>query len=210
MTAKEVDSEIASPACIAEALFIDSLDPFRHLDGDEDWDGEFGPDALRKVLHNLKNQPRLSFIILEDFDTIPDATVRRHTSDCEQMADILIELRASDNNGYQLNELRIHKRHFGHHIRGWHEYKVLPPNHPLSNIDTVTGFITYPSLHYYLSTSRCDTYSRKSDFVHTGIAHLDSILDSERVPAPIADVPFPRTHVSLFRGTGRPTMFRLR
>jgi hypothetical protein len=164
------------PAPAGHCIFIDSLDPCRQSGLSPD----VGAGAVRTLLHELKRKEWISFVILEESPSVTDPIVQRHIADCEHMADILIELRADATGEHQLNTFRVAKRHFGYHILGWHEYKLLRKEHSLANIDTARGFTVYPSIHYYLSASRrADTYSRKGDFVHTGIAHLDSILSHD-------------------------------
>lgn len=164
------------PAPAGHCIFIDSLDPCRQAGLSPD----VGAGTVRTFLHELKRKEWISFVILEESPSVTDPIVQRHIADCEHMADILIELRADATGEHQLNTFRIAKRHFGYHILGWHEYKLLRKEHSLANIDTARGFTVYPSIHYYLSASRrADTYSRKDDFVHTGIAHLDSILSHD-------------------------------
>lgn len=167
---KNIDSFDSSET--TKVVFIDSIN-VSDLTNDS--------DIVRSFINKLKfenngrSRNQLTFILLEDYASKYENSTNSLIAKWEFLADIVIELGEELREGYQNHYIKINKKHYGHQIYGKHLLKITPVTNPFSNVESETGVVIFPSVHKYLSGSLQDTFSR-SNFVHTGISHLDSIL----------------------------------
>ncbi len=157
-----------------DVLFVDSLN-VSQIEG-----------ANRKILWELfkryKEQNLLTFFLLEDYGKEGSEKSRELIADCEFLSDVVIELSEGSEPEYQTRHIEIKKKHYGIQVLGKHLYKICPPNHSFSNIIDKTGFVIFPSIHWYFSKAIEETElsrERGEEVAHTGITHLDSILAPE-------------------------------
>ena len=151
----------------SEILFIDSLNIHDIPDR----------DLARKFFNKLLQNNLLCFICVEDYTDQGTPRVRQLIADCDFKADVIIELREDERSGYTARSIKVSKMRYGPQLYGKHLMKICSPWHSLYNINRKTGIVIYHSLNNYLSESRIDTFLLSdTDFVKTGITHLDSIL----------------------------------
>lgn len=139
---KEVDLGKRKPEL--RMVFIDSLNTFgdRMLDREE----------IFRIFDLFKQHKIIGVFILEVNDPATSQSINTpHQNTIEYMADTVISLQASDNNGYYSRYLEIEKSRYQHQIYGKHPYRIKgnevkdqePGFRPAYNI--------FPSLHYLVS-----------------------------------------------------------
>lgn len=133
------------------------------------------PD-IASIFHKYKSKNHLTVILLEDYGSEGTELSRESISDCEFLADTVIELGEKYRCDYHTRVINIAKQHFNTHAHGNHFFKICTKDHSLKNIVRSSGMIVYPSIHNYISESRAGEYDQEK-LVHTGISHLDSILN---------------------------------
>ena len=160
----------------SDVLFLDSLNlsQIRKKVHRED---------LWRIFNSYRKISVLSIFLLEDYGDDGTENVRQLISDCEFLADVVIELSDEPREGYHAKSIRIKKKHYGEQVYGSHFYKICPVEGSLPNMNMKakktskygnTGIVVYPSIHRYLSRARVqdtDLYP-----VNTGITHLDAML----------------------------------
>ncbi|MBW8014835.1 MAG: hypothetical protein FVQ82_01490 [Planctomycetes bacterium] len=152
-----------------QVLFLDSLNMSQatHLNRQELW----------KIFKKYKDKKTLlSIFLLEDYGTDGSEKVRQLISDCEFLADVVIEMGEKSRHGYQTKSIKVKKRHYGKQVYGDHFYKICPADNPMPSFDVndSTGIVVYPSIHRYLSRARESV--KEPRLVNTGVTHLDSIF----------------------------------
>ncbi len=158
-----------------DVLFFDSLNVSQIGEGVD-------RQALWHIFQSFRDKPLLSIFLLEDYGADGTEKVRQLISDCEFLADVVIELKEDTREGYHAKSLCIKKKHYGAQVYGTHFYKICPPEHSLPNLSQGgeappnTGIVVYPSIHRYLSRARTFGQSKPVLLVNTGITHLDAIL----------------------------------
>ena len=150
-----------------DVLFVDSINihdvPDRQL--------------VRGFFNTLLSYKLLCFVCVEDYLDQGTPETKQLIADCDFKADVIIELREEDRNGYTTRSIKVPKMRYSPQMYGKHLMKICSPWHSLYTINKKTGVVIYHALSNHFSESRVDTFLLSNDFfVKTGITHLDSIL----------------------------------
>ncbi|MHC5061059.1 MAG: RAD55 family ATPase [Planctomycetota bacterium] len=159
-----------------DVLFLDSLNLAQA--------GKPNRQELWNIFKKYKEKKNLlSIFLLEDYGADGTGQVRQMISDCEFLADVVIEMGEQIREGYQTKSIKVKKKHYGKQVYGSHFYKICPFGSSVPciggtgrgvNVYAETGIVVYPSIHRYLSRARASV--KKSYYVNTGVTHLDAIL----------------------------------
>jgi KaiC/GvpD/RAD55 family RecA-like ATPase len=159
-----------------DVLFLDSLNLSQIRD-------DVDREDLWRIFNSYRKISVLSIFLLEDYGEDGTETVRQLISDCEFLADVVIELSDEPREGYHAKSIKVKKKHYGEQVYGSHFYKICAVEGSLPNMNikadktskhSNTGIVVYPSIHRYLSRARIQETDIFS--VNTGITHLDAML----------------------------------